>query len=1261
MTWIFEITPAQISQLDDIHLSYILSRLLRAEAEKYDIPLGGIDTNVELRAPDGGIDACISWTGEPARTNFITGSPSGYQVKAGKLGPDDWGREVKVKRKKQLKPGVKELIENKGIYVAFSNQILGKQSINLRVQKIEEAIRDLGEVALRNDQVTFLDANKIASWVNCYIGIAARVRELDKISLAGFYTWDRWSQLPDHTSTNFISSEQTDELHNTLRDALSKPRVAVRLTGLSGYGKTRAALEAFRHGIHDQEKTPVPEQVVYRDVSADSSGLTEAIASLSNTGESGIIVVDNCPRALHDALLQHVTTSTSNLSLLSIFFDTDTSIPNTLSIKMHPSPEEVIVEILKNLYPTMAEPELKIIARIAQGFPKMAVMMGKARLSNDPEMAHLKDRQLIERLLWQGGSRNDEEYKAISALAIFEKVCFDQVPADEYKFVADNVALQNPEEFFKHVMRFNERGIVERRGRYFFVSPLPLSLHLAATWWKECSPERAKSLVSGEMPGALSVSLCDRMAKLDSLPEAQELVKELCGPFAPFGQAEVLNSKKGSRLFRSFVEVNPEACAAALDRAFGGKQREYLLEVKEGRRDLVWALEKLSFREETFFIAARVLMEFATAENEMWSNNATGIFEQLFQPLLSGTQTPAIRRLDVLDTALSEPTPERLELVIAALGSALTTWHYSRMGGAEEQGAGPPLQDWRPTYYNELFEYWDAALERLTSLAVSNLAVAERARNEIAGAIRGLVRYGRLASLDKALNQVAEGMTEFWSKAYEELLMTLRYDSEKIPEEGVEQIHKWLDLVEPHDGEARLTFAVSKTPYDYLDDEESGELKQRHLRAFRELVEEISVNPDAWTGALKKLVVGEQRRGFQFGKELAEKTSKPKAIWNTWTDELKRVEKKEANPTALAGFISGLSEVAPQLAKRLLDEVLGDDSLGHFLVEISPRPIKTPEDLRRIEVGIGRGLIDESHAVNLSYGRGLDQISSQVVFDFCRFLAGRNAEGAWSSLEIIVMWQHGNRERWVHAMGVVAEILTSPNLRLYGDKERLNTRNFYHWCELSKRLLKERRDERLATHLVCGMFEAIEKGRDGLDADRYFSELFEFLLAEYLDAAWPIVRNRLEHAKGVQALILGHVFKGSSSTERFALMAVPDDKLLAWCRESPKRAPKTLAGLIPILEDQDGKVKWTPIAKAVIDEFGQDEDVLSAVTGNLLSFTWSGSLVPFYARLLNAFQQLVDHDSPEVKKWARAEVNSMRETIKAEEVRDQEREIGVYR
>src|SRR5262249_60094974 len=102
------------------------------------------------------------------------------------------------------------------------------------------------------------------------------------------------------------------------------------------------------------------------------------------------------------------------------------------------------------------------------------------------------------------------------------------------------------------------------------------------------------------MPERLRTALCEQLSLLDFHPGARAIVENLCGPRGPFGNPEVLNTETGSRCFRSLVETNPEATMESLVRAFGTWTTDELFQLQGGRRNLVWALEKLCFRRKTF-------------------------------------------------------------------------------------------------------------------------------------------------------------------------------------------------------------------------------------------------------------------------------------------------------------------------------------------------------------------------------------------------------------------------------------------------------------------------------------------------------------------------------------------------------------------------------------------------------------------------------------------------------------------------------------
>ena len=123
---------------------------------------------------------------------------------------------------------------------------------------------------------------------------------------------------------------------------------------------------------------------------------------------------------------------------------------------------------------------------------------------------------------------------------------------------------------------------------------------------------------------------------------------------------------------------------ATINRVFGGLSIGELKDVSNGRRHLVWALEKLVFRKETFTAAATLLRRLAAAETEDGiSNNASGQFKQLYQLYLSGTQADPVSRLLVLDEGLASSDPKERAVSFAALDTMLDSSHFGRSGGSE--------------------------------------------------------------------------------------------------------------------------------------------------------------------------------------------------------------------------------------------------------------------------------------------------------------------------------------------------------------------------------------------------------------------------------------------------------------------------------------------------------------------------------------------------------------------------------------------------
>jgi hypothetical protein len=442
------------------------------------------------------------------------------------------------------------------------------------------------------------------------------------------------------------------------------------------------------------------------------------VADLCNRHLEGIVVVDNCRVALHKALSSEVQRRDSKLRLITLDFtyeNRDPEIPTITLERKHL--EDVVRQLLMDAFPELEEHDRVRIERFAQGFPQIAVLLARGRIRGDPNIGVLNDSALLDKLLWGRDLSNEEGQKVIEACSIFAHLGIAGDAEKELRFVAEKLCQIRPEDFYASIQQFVDRGVCQQAGDYIFVTPKPLALRLAAQWWKKRLPSTVPPLQAELATVGLDTALCDQISHLDFLPKARELTAELCGEDRPFGRAEVLTTEQGSRLFRSLVEVNPQATAEGVVRVFGSFNREELLRITgHTRRNLVVALEKLCFWAETFPLVAPTLLEFAAAETESWKNNATGQFEQLYHVVLPGTQASLRPRLIVVEDALKSENEHKRRIAVDALGCALESTFFSRSSGVETQGSRVSLKDYEAKG-GEIIDYWTRAADLLTTEA----------------------------------------------------------------------------------------------------------------------------------------------------------------------------------------------------------------------------------------------------------------------------------------------------------------------------------------------------------------------------------------------------------------------------------------------------------------------------------------------------------------------------------------------------------------
>lgn len=1027
---LLEITHEDIERLNDIQLTKLLLRLLHLEADKFNIPSSCVSGSLEINVPDGGEDARIKWESGITSTNWLPGRFTLFQCKATSIARKDCKKEICIDdgQTVSLKPMVEEVLENEGSYVLFYNYSCNTRMEQDRIAGFREGIRSAGKSYADSASIRIYDSNKLAIWVNQYIPAIIEVREFVGRNIpVGIQTWSQWERYKE----NLLEYEVDDVLKShidQLRRHFAAPRRVARIVGLSGLGKTRLALETFRPPQNSQEdryQYIISSQVVYIDASSTNQCLSGIITNWRNQKLKGIIVIDNCELELHKKLVREVEHPESLLSILTLDYTPERLQADYPIIELKPASDEVIRKLITQAYQGLPSEDISRIVEFAQGFPLMAVLIANARLNEQTSIGNLEDDELARKLLWGRNREDEDSLKVIEACAIFEHIGFYDEVSEQRKFVAEKVCRMDSDKFYEIAQKFILNGILDKRGRYVRVIPRPLAIRLAANWWKKCSPERAKQLVLEDMPSGMSEALCDQMSKLHFLKEAQELTKELCGERAPFGQAEVLNSEEGSRLFRSLVDVDPQTTVNALTNAFKGSSIEDLLKVGPGRRNLVWALEKLCFWQDTFISAARFLLDLAVAENETWGNNATNQFLQLFHVFLSGTQAPPIMRIEIIEYALNIGKLEYRTIAVEALGHVIRGHHFSRMVGAEIQGSRAPQDEWKPNTWEEVFDYWRKGLDYLTQIATGSDELANLAQVEIAEGIRSLVQYGLIDELDHSLKLVGDKLNYLWPGALEAIQDVIEYDGPKIPEIGQKRLMEWLELFKPRTFADKLKLVISIPSWDNVKDENGKYIDISEIEAIEFAKACIQKMPELYEH-INIVFSGEQRKGYIFGYTIGQLIENHRIFIDKCLCALKEV----TNPNAivLAGYLFSIKDKYQTIVFETLERIAQDDELLIHLIDVTTLIKPEKRDLERLLLLVDNEKIHIKYLRSFSYGRVLSHLSLQVVIWFSDNILKYGPEGYLVALSILYMYCYNEEQKYTLCTDQLKKIVSAPGL-----------------------------------------------------------------------------------------------------------------------------------------------------------------------------------------------------------------------------------------
>lgn len=1086
-----------------------------------------------------------------------------------------------------------------------------------------------------------------------------------------FHPLQVWSDWENSilTPQPFIPNDKTKEITDLILDGLNNANQTIRILGLSGLGKTRNLLEIFRPINSDDNSILLSSRVLYINCNLYPNADYQNIISKAISEQiDPILILDNCPISIHRQLLQLINREGNKGFLITLDSNPEeiendkVNGVNYIIIKKEEL-SSVVDELLLSRFNNLDEESKKKIKEFSQGIPLMAVLLGESVSNGEEFIGKLEDKDLLDKLL--GTKGKEQEWRSIlKSCSMFSYFGFENELESQYKFIAtnQNITISNNTEqvrvstFLEVVKHFKAREIFEKQGRYLSIRPFPLSMALAVEWLDTCTSDRMLQVIIDisnlEEPHRkhLINSLAEQMKYLDYNEKAVEIVNKIVGTESPFDNAEVLNTELGSRLFRSFVEVNPIAVSQNFKRQFFNKPNEDLLKVEAGRRNIVWTLEKLCFDKRTFADSAKVLLQFAIAENETWANNATSQFLHLFNTHLSGTEADLDERWKIIEWALNKGDKAYYDFAIRAMKIGLNFGHASRMGGAEQQGSRR-LVDNNPTW-KEIDGYWSNILNKLLEIIKSENEYSDSASEAIANSTRTMFHIGMGKLILPYLKEISELKKNDWDSGLKGLKFARKYEKNSISEPHLEEINNLIQLLTKNDFSTKyLTLSSSY----HLDNDDTYSSK-KVIEAITNLADEFIATEISWEETFPSFYKNQQVFSFHFGKRLSELLNYDKTKINRFIDYslevISQIPKEERDFTVLGGFIANSSdEIRKEFYSRLFQSSEFSSQLFYFLsVDKSGK-----EYFDLLFQLIDKKVYDVNSFYAFTYSNALSQFTFEELNAFSKKLFTYGDEGYAVVFDLFADLSYGDEAK----KKLLTPIYKKCILRLGFNRKFRRQLDDYKWTETISFILSDEKEVDFAKFINNSVIESIT-WENSYHLDHYIQRVYEILLKVHFNSIWPALSDALLSSEekyirfyGLKHILGSHI--GGVGRSVGVLFDGDIDSIFNWCADNKPLAPSRLAELTPIFDNNNTDyAKWHPVALRLIDEFGDIKEVLSHLNSNMGTYSWTGSVVPFLESKKELFRQLTNHKTELVREWATSYIGYLDKDIEAEKNRDAE-------
>jgi hypothetical protein len=1215
--WTIDVSEIRTFQSNGGAFTELVDSLLRAEAYVCGVSDSAIATNCRMFLPDGGVDSAVH--------EAIVSSPSGWfpdatcwQYKASPFGGISEG-DLKTEIRK---PFAAQLIGTGSAYrFCIADSLTPEKRTEWEAILSREA-RALNAAAPACRVVT---ADDLATWASRMPGVIIR---FFRPQLSELQHLESWGQSERALTRTFVevpgwAAVSTSVLNHVHFDTVS-PDAVLWLQGESGVGKTRMVYEALA------SRPSARGLVVYtRD---DETAVRLAAELANDPAARALLIADECPLESRAKIEAMLVGHRHRVRVIAVDNVSDSVLGLSPQLRLDKMPDEKTDQVLAVNFPGISADRRREYARVSRGFVRLAADLCK----NNHLIEQTGDLgaavPAIARYLWLRIAK-EEDQNALLAISLVTRVGCAGDLTEELTALATLVGRPR-ERLLDSARRIKDStGFIAQGGRYLYVTPEILAVVAFQAAW-----ERWVRLDPASFLGRIPPELLDRFQKRVSHSanaDAREVVALFFRDwFLSVNPSDLTDLDKVERL-AGLIETAPAKYLSSLGHIVTRASEHELLAISGDhssgrwgpRRVLVWLLEKLAAFPEYFSDAEEILLKLALAESEpSIANNATGVWRELFQIVLSGTATPFGQRMDLLRKRLFDNEPCVRELALQALNASLRSFSgATRSAGSKTLGGRLMPDEWRPKP-SEGRQCLEMVQDLIEQISGSEIEALRNAGIEICiknG--RRFIADGDLPFLTKILSK--ENLpARLLPRLVEMLDDSLGFDlsGERRPQwlepAYVQLVRKWRADLIPSDLHGRILGVIGVDPWHHP----MGDREDIWRQDVARLAAELHTEPGKLLVELDWLFSDEARSAAVLGAELGRLDARAVHLEVILAATVKPQRNLGLAKTYLANLIAAYPDHLADV-NLALDRIWENPEVGYELTIVCGRPVRS---LRRTLDQIEAGRLKPSHLQSFITGYGPnDPLTRDELGEVLQVLFRALKDGDESAASVAVGLIG---YRVAHRPQPELEVLGSDVLNLIFETLITTAKSgggdSYWWGRSLSALasVEPLRVARAASLGLCGeYFQKEESGKILVDlAGHHPEEVMQSVGAMMLD-----------EESGIQFFV-GH-YRGLFS-------ALPLPVVSKWLLNAGVAGARKLARhLPPPYIDAAGNPIVPQLTELVLEKFEDDDRTFAEFCAGTYS---SGLLVGNFANQFLAegetARHFLTHPLRRVRQWAAERVES---------------------